>query len=140
MPQPRLDPSHICNLHHSSWQCWILNLLSKARDQTQILMDTSQTLNLLSHDGNSLVKFLYSVCSQHLGLTCLPCVERAALGSGLQQAVHYLANANPCGGAIILVSFCLFLWLSRLMASDISPLKVNLFICRMMQIHLNKYI
>ena len=27
-------PSHICNLHHSSWQCWILNPLSKARDGT----------------------------------------------------------------------------------------------------------
>ena len=30
------------NLHHSSWQCWFLNPLSKARDQTHILMDTSQ--------------------------------------------------------------------------------------------------
>ena len=27
-----LDPSCICNLHHSSRQCQILNLLSKARD------------------------------------------------------------------------------------------------------------
>ena len=35
------DPSHICNLHHSSWQHWILNPLSKARDRTCILMDTS---------------------------------------------------------------------------------------------------
>ena len=33
------DPSHVCDLHHSSWQCWILNALSKARDQTRILMD-----------------------------------------------------------------------------------------------------
>ena len=28
------DLSHICDLHHSSWQYQILNLLSKARDQT----------------------------------------------------------------------------------------------------------
>ena len=28
-------------LHHSSWQCQILNQLSKARDQTRIIMDTS---------------------------------------------------------------------------------------------------
>ena len=35
-------PSHICNLHHSSWQCWIPDPLSKARDRTHILMDTSQ--------------------------------------------------------------------------------------------------
>ena len=25
------DPSHICDLHHSSRQCWILNPLSEAR-------------------------------------------------------------------------------------------------------------
>ena len=36
-----LDLSHICDLHHSLWQHWILNLLSEARDHTCILMDTS---------------------------------------------------------------------------------------------------
>ena len=36
------DPSHICNLHHRSWQRWILNPLIKARDQTHVLMDTNQ--------------------------------------------------------------------------------------------------
>ena len=35
------DPSYVCDVHHSSLQCWILNLLRKARDQTCILMDTS---------------------------------------------------------------------------------------------------
>jgi len=35
------DLSHICELHHSSWQCWVLNPLSGARDQTCILVDTS---------------------------------------------------------------------------------------------------
>ena len=33
----RWDPSHICNLYHSSWQRWILNPLSEARDQTRVL-------------------------------------------------------------------------------------------------------
>ena len=37
-----LDLSHVCNLLYSSWQCWILNPLSGARDQTGILMDTIQ--------------------------------------------------------------------------------------------------
>ena len=36
------DPSHICSLHHSSWQCWILNPLSEARNQTSTLMETSR--------------------------------------------------------------------------------------------------
>ena len=48
-----LDPSQVCDLHHSSWECQILNLLSEARDQTLILMDTSRVLFPLSHGGNS---------------------------------------------------------------------------------------
>ena len=33
--------SHVFDLHHSSWQLRILNLLSGARNQTHVLMDTS---------------------------------------------------------------------------------------------------
>ena len=36
-----LDPSCVCDLHHSSGQHRILNSLSKPRDRTRILMDTS---------------------------------------------------------------------------------------------------
>ena len=36
----------------SSWQCWILNPLSKARHRTRVLMDTSQVG--YHHYGNSL--------------------------------------------------------------------------------------
>ena len=36
------DPSHICDLHHSSWRPWMLNPLEVARDWTRILMDVSQ--------------------------------------------------------------------------------------------------
>ena len=35
------DLSCVCDLHHSSWQYQILNPLSKARDQTGVLMDAS---------------------------------------------------------------------------------------------------
>ena len=35
------DPSHVCDLHHSSQQHWILNPLRGARRRTLILMDTS---------------------------------------------------------------------------------------------------
>ena len=38
------DLSHICDLYHSSGQCQILKPLSKARDRTCILMDTSRVL------------------------------------------------------------------------------------------------
>ena len=36
------DPSHVCDLHHSSQQCQIVNPLSKGRDQTHNLMVPSQ--------------------------------------------------------------------------------------------------
>ena len=37
-----LNPSQSCDPHHGSWQHWILNLLSRTRDQTHVLLDTSQ--------------------------------------------------------------------------------------------------
>ena len=36
------DPSRVCDLHHSSWQRWILNPLSEARDWTHHLMVPSR--------------------------------------------------------------------------------------------------
>ena len=52
------DLSLICDLHRSLWQHQILNPLSEARDQTHNFMDASQVCNLLSHNGNSLNKYL----------------------------------------------------------------------------------
>ena len=51
------DPSCIFDLHNSSQQHRILNPVSGARDWTCILMDTSQVLNPLSHNSNSLIFF-----------------------------------------------------------------------------------
>ena len=45
------DQSHKCKLHRSSRR--MLNPLSKAREKTHILMDTSQVLNPPSHNSNS---------------------------------------------------------------------------------------
>ena len=36
------DPILVCDLHHSSWQCRIINPLSKARDRTHTLMVPSR--------------------------------------------------------------------------------------------------
>ena len=36
------DPSHVCDLHHSSRQRWILNPLSGARDRTRNLIVPSR--------------------------------------------------------------------------------------------------
>ena len=64
------DPSCVCDLHHSSWQCRILNPLSKARDQTHILMDTCHSFPLC-HNGSSIIKNILmwvevgSECTEH---------------------------------------------------------------------------
>ena len=47
--------SCICDLHNSSQQRWILR---GARDQTCVLMDTSEILNLLTHNRNSVATYL----------------------------------------------------------------------------------
>jgi len=47
------DPSCIFDLHHSSQQHHILNSLSKAKEKTCILMDTSWALKPLSHNRSS---------------------------------------------------------------------------------------
>ena len=57
------DPSQVYNQYYSSWQCWILNPVNEARDQTLILMDTSQIINLLSHNGNTWIFFLINTYS-----------------------------------------------------------------------------
>ena len=46
------DPSHVCDLHQSSWQRQILNPLSEARDQTCILRHYVRFLTD-NHNGNS---------------------------------------------------------------------------------------
>ena len=55
------DPSRVCDLYHSLRQRQILNPLSKTRDRTRNLMDTSQVLNLLSHKGTPKIHFLLKI-------------------------------------------------------------------------------
>ena len=66
------DPSHVCDLYHSSWQHRILNPLSEVRDQTLILMYTSQILNLLNHNGNSVCCTDTVEHNSRIYLSCLP--------------------------------------------------------------------
>ena len=47
------DLSRTCDLHHTSWQHWILNPLSRARDRTCIPMDACWVRDPLSHNGSS---------------------------------------------------------------------------------------
>ena len=67
------DPSHICNLHNSSLQRQFLNPLTKIRDRTYNLTDTSQVCNLLSHNGNSILPILLIELFAFLILSCMSC-------------------------------------------------------------------
>ena len=48
-----LDLRFVFDLHCSSRQHWILNLLSETRDQIHTIKDTKTVCNPLSHNGNS---------------------------------------------------------------------------------------
>ena len=66
--QPIPQPQQHGSKHGSSRQCQILNPLSKARDQTHILMDTSQAMSTEPHRNSSFFFFL----GLHLQHTELP--------------------------------------------------------------------
>ena len=57
------DLSCICDLHHSSWQWWIHNPLSRARYWTHILMDTSWVCYHWATVGAPVPSFLSSQSS-----------------------------------------------------------------------------
>ena len=58
------DLSHVCHLHHSSWQYQIPDQLREPRNQIHILMDTS--LFPLRHNGNSIFYFFSELNSFYL--------------------------------------------------------------------------
>ena len=62
-----LDPNSICDLSHSLQQCRILYPLSEARDQTHILISTSQVLNPQSLMGTPCHSNIFSTlpCLSH---------------------------------------------------------------------------
>ena len=63
------DLNHVCDPHRSSWQCRILDPLSKARNQTCILMNTSGSLPL-SHIGNAILQLSFSAGVPYFMSTC----------------------------------------------------------------------
>lgn len=92
------DPSLICDLHHSSWQLWILNPLSKTKDGTCILMDTGRVPNPLSHSENSQSIILFiphgSVAWSHFpGRETAPCNCAAVGPSGFKPRTQ--AEQSP---------------------------------------------
>ena len=67
------DPSCVFDLHHSSRQQWILNPLSRARDQTLIIMDASQVPGPLTAEPHRELptQVALNICVYRYGHTCL---------------------------------------------------------------------
>ena len=114
------DLSHICDLHPSLRQRWILHPLSKARDQTCILMGNSWVLDLPSHSRHSLYMFslqLLLSCSSVNVLTSsqlLQVGDQHVFQSGLTQllliitrmtSAAFLLQFEFCGYIV-----CKFVW------------------------------
>ena len=59
------DLSQICDLHHSSWQCRILNSLSEARDGPFTLINTSQMCFCCASRGTPELPFFFSIFLHH---------------------------------------------------------------------------
>ena len=56
------DPNYVCDPQHSSRQYWIFNPLSKARDGTCILVNTSQIHFHCTTTGTPYFFFFFFVC------------------------------------------------------------------------------
>ena len=63
------DPSRVCDLHHSSQQCWIPDPLSEARDWTHILSDINQIRFCCATTGTPIGANFYF--QKHLLILCL---------------------------------------------------------------------
>ena len=61
------DPSCVCDLHHGSQQCWLLNPQSKARDRTHILMDLVGFINCWATMGTLQFYLLLQLCFSNFG-------------------------------------------------------------------------
>ena len=55
------DPSSVWDLHHSSWQCRIPDLLSKAKDLTCIFMNTSRVCFCWATTGTSYISIYFCI-------------------------------------------------------------------------------
>ena len=90
-------PSCVCDLHHSSWQCRILNPLGEDRDRTCVLTDTSQICFCWATMGTPRIFLLNSrsrmdICS---GLYSLVGIFATLLRSTMKKKWWHLWDQDP---------------------------------------------
>ena len=86
------DPSRVCDLHHSSQQCQILNPLSAARDGTRILMDPFP----LRHPWNSNMDHAFDVKSKNASNSLTLGPQDFVLCFLLKALEFYILYVNLC--------------------------------------------
>ena len=94
------DLSHVFDLHHSSWKYQILNPLSKARNQTWILMGTIWICFCCTATGTSTIhpfKVFWSSCCGAVEMNPTSIHEDSGLSPGLTQWVRGSGVAMSCG-------------------------------------------
>ena len=106
------DPSCVCDLHHSSQQCRILNPRSEARDQTHVLMGTSWVRYPWGTRGTP--SFLFSTCMSYLYI-----LEIMPLSSELFATIF-----SHCIGSLLVLFMVLFA-----VQKLVSSIRSRWFIC-----------
>ena len=104
------DPSHVCNLHRSSWQHRILNPQSKARDQTRILMESSWLRNCTEPTQKVLLTVFCLLLSDHAfktGSTSEPPLLPLDLGGTVSVGQAFFPSV--CCGRYCEASWC-WMW------------------------------
>ena len=79
------DPSHICDLHHTSKQCWSLNSLSEAKDGS--IMDPGPVCYPLRYNGNS--------GNAHFSVELFAGFLAAPAACGSSQGSNLHCSSNP---------------------------------------------
>ena len=102
------DPSCIFDLRYSSRQHQICNPLSRDRDQTCILMDTSWVLNLLSHNGNFHIWIIFRCSFIYFTVICI--FWYISSGIQLKQITDIYVEKWNCWATEYVILFCLFLF------------------------------
>ena len=94
------DPSCVCNLHHSSRQCRILNPLSEARDRTCILMDITWVCYFVTVEPQGELLYFFYFLSLDFFFRATPAVfggsqTRGRIGAAAAGHSHSHINTRP---------------------------------------------
>ena len=105
------DPSHICDLHHSSQQRWVLNPLSETRDQTCNLMVPSWIRFCCARTGTPVNFFGAWVVLSSLDVVRIWGVNFGLMREDWDRARWEWICSSDCSFTVTLFEIDVYLWL-----------------------------